>query len=88
MIRCFFCLKRLETYNIARLRSELSLGLYVYVCDDCLLKYGDLILEVVKRGEKVPYIFNRDYRNSAGNKVSGRGRYYKGRRGGGKGKEL
>ncbi|MGB9704038.1 MAG: hypothetical protein ACPL3C_01195, partial [Pyrobaculum sp.] len=56
MIYCFFCGRPLNVYNIVKIRSELSLDLYVYACDECLSKYSDLILEVVKRGEKTPYL--------------------------------
>ncbi|MFN7106352.1 MAG: hypothetical protein ACK4M3_07215, partial [Pyrobaculum sp.] len=85
MIRCFFCTKKVDTYNIARLKIELALDIYVYVCNDCLIKYNNSILEVIKRGEKIPYLFYRNYRNSARDKT-GASRYHKRHHKGGKGK--
>lgn len=64
-------------YNVVKLRTELSLDLYVYACDECLSKYSDFILEVVKRGEKMPYFPGRNHRYSAMNKPGVGGGYYK-----------
>ena len=82
---CFFCTRPLTAYSIARVKTELSHDIYVYVCDECLAKHSDLILDVVKRGEKAADLPDRSDRHATRGKAHVRGAHDNRQHGRGKG---